>query len=111
MAFQIIATTNGPLVSYNGDMIALNDHQDMIDAAEANETLIADLLAHITAELNASVTTYMDGIASNMQPQPARIFAYINAAQQYSAWKNHHWERYQAALAQAQAEVDAPAEG
>jgi hypothetical protein len=106
MAFEIIATTNGPLVSYNGNMIALNDHQDMIDAAEANDTLISSMLSHITAELTAAVNLYMDGIANNMTPQPARIFAYINAAQQYSAWKNHHWNAYQAALSNAQASTE-----
>lgn len=110
MAFEIIATTNGPLVSYNGKMIAINDNQDMIDVAEANPTVIDAMFDSISTELSSSVTVYMDGISNGMNPNPARIFAYVNAAQQFSAWRNHHWRQYQTALQQAQAEAT-PSEG
>lgn len=95
MAFQIRATSTGPLIDFDGDLIALMDQQQLITACEANESLLADLWTHISTELQDSVSVIIDGVSSNMSNvSPQKTFAYVNSILQYTNFKNIQWANY-----------------
>lgn len=95
MAFQIKTTSNGPLIEFEGELIALMDQQELIAACEANESLLDDLWTHISTELQNSVSVLIDGVSSNMNNHsPQRVFAYVNSILQYTNFKNLQWPNY-----------------
>lgn len=95
MAFKIKTTSNGPLVEFEGELIALMDQQALIAACEANDSLLDALWTHISTELQDSVSVLIDGVSSNMNnPSPQKVFAYVNSVLQYTNFKNQQWVNY-----------------
>jgi len=105
MSFKIKATSNGPLVDFDDELIGLTDTQQLIAACEANGSLLGDLWTHISTELQNSVSVIIDGVSSNMSSvSPQKTFAYINSILQYTNFKNIQWAQYVRARDAAAAE-------
>lgn len=71
------------------------EHHILIDACEENEGLLAELQLHILEQIRDGADEVMEGFRFNLHPQPAKLYAYTNAASQYIAFVNGSWASYQ----------------
>lgn len=92
--YSIIGTLNGPLVSFEDKYITLMEHHHLIDVAEANPGFIEDMRLHILEQIRNGADEVMEALRSNLHPQPAKMYAYTNAASQYMGFVQGTWNSY-----------------
>lgn len=104
MKHTIKSTSNGPIVLAGTELVALSDDQALIVACEQDPNLLDSLWTHIEETLQESLSSYLDGVSSNLNPTPVKVFSYVTACQQYWVFKNHRWASYVAARDRADSE-------
>lgn len=92
--YEIVNTLNGPLVHYEGRYITLMEHHHLIDAVEENPSILEDLRLNILEQIRDGADEVMEALRSNLHPQPAKMYAYTNAASQYMGFVQGTWNSY-----------------
>jgi len=90
----IIETSAGPLIKQGETHTTIMDTQDMIDLCEGDDKLLERLREHIGSVLEAAVGEIIEGLNSNINPMPQKVYAYINSIQQFLQFKNNAWVGY-----------------
>jgi len=94
MEYTLIATSNGPVINIPGGHVVIVDTQDMIALAEEGDDFLNQMEKHIATEAQAAMTAFLEGFSANMHMMPAKMYAYVNAAQQFLQFKNNNWAQY-----------------
>lgn len=94
---EVITTLNGPLIKINSKYVSLHEPHLLIDAFEEYPNLLEELKNNIWLGLRDGADELMESLLANVQMFPARLSAYMAAANQYIGFLQAVWEPYQAA--------------
>ena len=104
MTFEIRATSNGPIIILDNEIVVLSDHEMMIDLREKHPSIFDEIQEHLGKELLSEVESHIDASNANINPPPTKIYSYVGALQSLWMIKNHNWPSYLAALEKAEEE-------
>ena len=92
MSFQIIATSNGPVVKLGEELATLQEISALFDVADEHETFIPELKVHIANEAINSVNLWCEALMGNVNPVPPtqRVSAYLNAGNQMRSFESQY---------------------
>lgn len=104
MSFQIIATSNGPVVKLGEELATLQEISALFDVADEYETFIPELKVHIANEATNSMNIWCEALMGNVNPVPPtqRVSAYLNAGNQMRSFESQY-RNYLAQKAAAEA--------
>lgn len=101
MSYEIIKTSNGPIIKHNDNLITLSDNIDLFDVAEENPEFLEELKKHIAQTLMSLVDEFVDGFTSGISGPTQPIFSYLTAVNQYNVFAFNQWPQYRQSISDA----------
>lgn len=92
--FNIIATTNGPIIQHGDKTFTLRDQQDLIALAEDHPEFFQQMNAHIVQHLVDMMGIFIDAFSHRFASQKPQVIAYLDAAEQFLTWEEIVWRNY-----------------
>jgi len=102
MFLKIYATSTGPVIIDDEQVIVLSDDDGLIGLCEQDGSALRDIEGHILFELESTFNEYLGAVSSNIPAPTQKLYSYISAIQQFLLFKNVKWPQYQEAIKEAE---------
>lgn len=102
MEYELVATSNGPIIKYDGKHLTLSDSNDLLMVQEDNEGFIADMKVHIRQEIQNAHDEIQEAFQYGYPFSSTKIYQYVQAINLYQSFAFTTWSNYQQNVATAQ---------
>lgn len=92
--FEIIPTTNGPIIRYQDKTFTIRDQQELIALAEDLPEFIPAMNNHIVQQLVEMMGVFIDSFTHRFAIQKPQVVSYLEAAEQFLTWEEIVWRNY-----------------
>jgi hypothetical protein len=99
MSYELIKTSNGPIIKYGDAYITAQEIHSLLEIAETDASFIPAFKTHIIENLRLSVNEMCEAFEDGMSHMSPALNSYMNASFMFNNFINGPWANYKRAKA------------